>query len=176
MSLAAFSNLMWGVSQWMFKFSDECFKAADRLEQTERQYMPSPSSRLPSFFKMVQMGADSLGLRAMQDDEDPRLCSIAVPCLGRMYLLCVYLASATEIVLRVPNKVPMSKCPRGTAEWLERRSNDLPWGWWTEGGDYFQIASSVKVDAFLENVENAATLMVGEAAAFDTALINKGYA
>ncbi len=173
MSWQALSQFMWGVS-------DLCFKTYDRLQHMEAQQSPLPqhgvASRLPSLFKMVQMGAESLGLQAVQSENDPRFCYIIVPCQGRTYCLAVIQVSPTDLELRVPSKVPMSKCPRGTAEWLRRRSNDLPWGGWTEGDELFMVAASIKVDTFLENVENAATLMVGEAAAFDTALINKGYA
>lgn len=187
MSLQAWSQFLWSVSDW-------CFSTYDRLQQAEtarsvpqritqennmstlgsfgRTFMAGPT-RNQNFVNLVSQVAGTYGYQTTWDDSSPNLCVFSVPFNGRVYFLCISLED-TNVGLSMRSKVNPMNCPRDMASGLARRNGQLSWGQWRATDEYFLVVSFVPVHD-LNHLPDVIDAMVGEVTAFDRTCQQYGY-
>ena len=181
MSLQAWSQFLWSVSDW-------CFSTYDRLQQAETARPVNAPQRIPqennmstlgsfgracmgrpthaqNFVNLVEQVAGSFGYQTNWSDESPNFCVLGVPFSGQMYYLCLGLDGA-ELGLTMRSKVHPANCSPNIAAFFSRRNQQLSWGTWRQHPDHFVVVSLLQLHD-LQHLPELISTMAGEVTAFD---------
>jgi hypothetical protein len=189
MSLQAWSQFLWSVSDW-------CFNTYDRLQQVENARSVSAPQRIPqennlstlgsfghafmgrpahnlNFVSLVDQVARALGYQADHDDAYPNFCAIRIPFNGQNYSLCLSL-EGIEVGLSMDSHVHPANCAPNIAAFFSRRNQQLSWGLWRQFPDHFAVVSFMKVHD-VHHLPEVISAMAGEVTAFDRMCQQYGY-
>ena len=189
MSLQAWSQFLWSVSDW-------CFSTYDRLQQAENARPVNAPQRIPqennmstlgsfrhafmgrparnqNFVNLIDRVAGSFGYQTDWDDEDPNLCAFCIPFNGQMYYLCVDLQDV-KVMLTMRSKVHPANCDPNISAFFSRRNQQLSWGQWRPRNDYFIAVAFLPVHD-LQHLPELISAMAGEVTAFDRMCQQYGY-
>lgn len=189
MSLQAWSQFLWSVSDW-------CFSTYDLLQQVENARSVNAPQRIPqennlstlgtfgspfmgrpthaqNFVNLVDQVAGGFGYQTNWDDECPNFCVLSVPFNGQMYYLCLGLEGA-EVGFTMRSNAHPANCPPNIAAFFSRRNQQLPWGTWRLHPDRFVVVASLQVHD-LHHLPELISAMAGEVTAFDRMCQQYGY-